>query len=502
MYRMLQVGCGPTGTSMLRQLLPRLADSGIPALYEVADPALMGPGLAFSTPYDQHLLNVRADRMSLHPDDKREFARWRLREAPRWTADFPDSAPGWHDYPPRRLFGMYARDVLDDALRATEQRVELTRDRVVAVRRDGDGRWRCRFSSGRAATYDRVVLTLGHLPSARYSAHDDRPAFLRDPWGGGLDLPGRLRVGVIGTRLTGVDVALALRERGHTGPVLLASRSGWLPSVKGTVTAYELAHLPGFVAERRGQEGMTSLRAVAQAIAREVQDAEGTPVRWADALCPPASSADTLRAELTIAESGRPVGWQSVLGAVVPWVPALWGLLDSPGRELLMSTYIGIWAVRIASFPAVSARRLLEMIDDGRLAVRSGLTGVRPSGAGHLMCFSDGGTVPVDVVVNATGPGYGRGSLEASELTRDLLRSGTAAIHRFGGIAVDEQTFEARGADGANAPGLHVTGDLTRGVWLATNAVENTVRQSMQLAEVIRRGLVSGSCRSRPGADT
>jgi hypothetical protein len=71
-YRVLQVGCGPTGTSVLRELLPRLAD--VPLAYEVADPAVMGPGLAFSTPWDLHLLNVRAGRMSPHPTDKAEFA--------------------------------------------------------------------------------------------------------------------------------------------------------------------------------------------------------------------------------------------------------------------------------------------------------------------------------------------------------------------------------------------------------------------------------------------
>jgi uncharacterized NAD(P)/FAD-binding protein YdhS len=129
------------------------------------------------------------------------------------------------------------------------------------------------------------------------------------------------------------------------------------------------------------------------------------------------------------------------------------------------------------------------MMDDGRLTVRPGLIGVRPSGSGYEMCFADASPVPVDVVVNATGPGYGRDSLLAAPLTRDLLSSRTAVAHRFGGIAVDERTFEVRGADGIVAPGLHVVGDLTRGVWLATNAVENSVSQAAQLADVVAGAL-------------
>jgi uncharacterized NAD(P)/FAD-binding protein YdhS len=115
------------------------------------------------------------------------------------------------------------------------------------------------------------------------------------------------------------------------------------------------------------------------------------------------------------------------------------------------------------------------------------------------MCFGDGTAVPVDVVVNATGPGYGRDSLEAVALTRDLLRSGAVVPHRFGGIPVDERTFEALDTDGVAIQGLHVVGDLTRGVWLATNAVENSVRQAANLATVVAGDLVSGSCRSHPG---
>jgi len=103
------------------------------------------------------------------------------------------------------------------------------------------------------------------------------------------------------------------------------------------------------------------------------------------------------------------------------------------------------------------------------------------------MHFADGRIRVVDVVVNATGPGYGRDSLDAAELTSDLVRTGTAVPHRWGGIEIDEDTFEARGARGATAPGLYVVGDLTRGVWLATNAVQNSVSQAARLAEVLAR---------------
>jgi uncharacterized NAD(P)/FAD-binding protein YdhS len=134
------------------------------------------------------------------------------------------------------------------------------------------------------------------------------------------------------------------------------------------------------------------------------------------------------------------------------------------------------------------------MMDRGQLAVRHGLTAVEHAGRGYRMRFGDGDEV-VDAVVNATGPGFGRESLNAVALTRDLLASAVAVPHRYGGIVVDAHTFEAVDAHGTAARGLHALGDLTRGVWLATNAVENTVRQTVTLAEVLTRLLSAG-----PGA--
>lgn len=461
---------------MLRQLLPRLAQTGVEVRLEVCDPAEMGPGLAFSTPYDLHLLNIRADLMSLSPDDKGEFARWRARHAG------PSTAGGTDDYPPRRVFGNYARTVLAETLRTARgagQRVEQSAERAVALWRAGDGGWCCRFSSGRSAIYRTVILALGHLPSRRYSPADGGPSFLPSPWSD-LVLPVDHTVGIIGTRLTGIDAALALRERGHAGPIVMASRSGRLPSVKGRhAVPAELRLLPSFVRGHRA--GTATLRQVAEVIGREIESAVERPIDWTAALHPPPTTPAELRRDL----ESTTLAWQPVLAAIVPWVPDLWRILDAPGRDLFMCSYLPLWAGRIASFPAITARRLLEMMDSGQLTVRGGLATIESAGARHRMRFDDGRWLDAGVIINATGPGYGPDSLAANPLTAQLLRGGLAVPHRHGGIAVDLRTLQVTNSRGLPEKGLHVIGDLTRGEFLATNAIENTVRQSVQLAEIV-----------------
>ncbi|HEU5158178.1 MAG TPA: FAD/NAD(P)-binding protein [Streptosporangiaceae bacterium] len=492
-WRVLQVGCGPSGVSLLRQLLPRLAQAGTEVRLDVCDPAEAGPGpgLAFSTPYDLHLLNVRADLMSLDADDKGEFARWRAGLAGRPPGGAGPSTGGAaagrddEDYPPRRLFGDYARTVLADTLRtarAAGQRVEVSAERAVALWPAGAGTWRCRFASGRSAAYQTVILALGHLPSRRYSPAEGGPSFFASPWGE-LAVDSAHTVGIVGTRLTGIDAALALRERGHVGPIVMASRSGRLPSIKGRVAPAELRVLPRFV---RGHDtGTATLRQVAEVIGQEIEYAEERPIDWTAALHPPPTTTAELRRGLEAVDAP----WQAVLFAIVRWVPELWRILNPPGRDLFMSSYLSLWAGRIASFPAITARRLLTMMDSGQLTVRGGLTAIEPAGGRHRMRFADGGPLGADVVINATGPGFGPDSLAANPVTAHLLRTGVVVPHRHGGIAVDLHTLEVTDARGRPRRGLHAIGDLTRGEFLATNAVENTVRQSVQLAEVLTRQL-------------
>ena len=70
--RIAIIGGGFSGTALAVQLLRR---SGGPVTL-IERSGAWGPGLAYGTRCDRHLLNVRAERMSLFPDDPDHFTRW------------------------------------------------------------------------------------------------------------------------------------------------------------------------------------------------------------------------------------------------------------------------------------------------------------------------------------------------------------------------------------------------------------------------------------------
>ena len=103
--RIVIVGGGCSGMLVAFQLLRK----GFRDSLTIVEPrAELGRGLAYSTTFDGHLLNVPAERMSALPEQPSHFLEW-LR-----GCGFPNAAPGV--FAPRRLYGEYLGSLLRDAL--------------------------------------------------------------------------------------------------------------------------------------------------------------------------------------------------------------------------------------------------------------------------------------------------------------------------------------------------------------------------------------------------
>jgi uncharacterized NAD(P)/FAD-binding protein YdhS len=64
----------------------------------------LGRGLAYSTAFDQHLLNVPAEKMSAFPDRPLHFLDWLRARTP--------ACPAVGFFAPRKVYGEYLEDVL------------------------------------------------------------------------------------------------------------------------------------------------------------------------------------------------------------------------------------------------------------------------------------------------------------------------------------------------------------------------------------------------------
>ncbi|MGO4258562.1 FAD/NAD(P)-binding protein [Marmoricola sp. RAF53] len=423
----------------------------------VVDPTpRVGTGTAFGTTDDDHLLNVPAAGMSALPEDPGHFVAWRRRTSPRTAQPY--------EFVPRREYGRYLDETLRAALAESAGDVTLTHlpRTAVSVDRDADG-VRVGLDDGASVRGDALVLGTGLPgPAADWAPPElaGSAFFVPDPWApGALDVLVRDRVGpadvlLVGTGLTGVDVALTLTRDSRPERVVHAvSRSGRFPH------RHASAMLPPAIPE--------------------IGDWGGTV----------ASIRERARQHLAqVAADGG--DWRPAVDGLRFQVSALWNRLSEEDRLTFLTEDAAGWnRLRHRMSPA-SHHRVGRLVEDGRVTVAAGqVTAVEPLIQGGLRVrLDDGSTRDVGWVVNCTGPRQDVRRLH-DPLLDDLLRTRShgqsLAVVATAGMGL--RTADGRLLDftGRTALPVWALGALRRGELWESTAVPEIRAQAVGLAAAL-----------------
>src|SRR5262245_43471464 len=226
--RIAIIGAGFSGSLLAVQLLQRFLPNA--RIYLIEKNAQFGRGLAYSTGNPNHMLNVRAGRMSAFADEPDHFAQW-LRSYATAKGEAEAGWSGSDQFVPRRLYGAYIQDLLGNEIwqAGNGRNLYLVPDEAVALWQRPDG-LSLQVRSGRTYEIDVAVLATGNFP------HDDSAAHhFVNPWSpqalAGLEP--EAPVLLIGTGLTMIDTVISLLDQAHSGPIHAVSRRGLLPRRHG-----------------------------------------------------------------------------------------------------------------------------------------------------------------------------------------------------------------------------------------------------------------------------
>ena len=206
------VGGGASGVLLAAQLV-RKSRLRVALIERDAHPGL---GVAYSTHCLGHLLNVRASDMTALADEPDHFVQWLARD---------DRGFGPADFVPRAIYGQYLQDLLADAVRRSDGRLQVIGGNVVAIRHEKDG-VELDIEDHAPLRARKAVLATGHRPPSR-----DCGAYYGNPWRDEAiaGLAPDASILLIGTSLTMIDVLISLLEYGHKGPIVALSRRGLVP---------------------------------------------------------------------------------------------------------------------------------------------------------------------------------------------------------------------------------------------------------------------------------
>ncbi len=400
-----------------------------------------GPGLAYSTNDQHHLLNVRASNMSAYADKPEDFAHWLKSK----TGAEPTA------FATRQRYGQYAETVLKRAQRARMfGGFQRLRDEAIACR-PGSGWWQVTTASGKTLEANAVVLALGNQSVSHPSIFVEAGIEPIEPWDAkGLQRIGRGDVLLIGAGLTMIDVALSLADKSRIKTIYALSRRGLTPRM----------HLD------------------------PPMPAPSTPLQL------PQNLSDALhefrREVRAMAERGEP--WQLAVDRMRSVTPSLWRALPLAAQQRFLRHLRVWWDVhRHRAAPEIAAKAQ-ALHESGRLRVLAGeIVSVTKTGKTFEVYHRQRGSMvrhrlDVSAIVNCTG---GNPDLTRSTdiLISQLIGEGIARPHPNGyGFDLDENA-RVIGMSGVAQPGVYAIGPITQGAFWESTAVPEIRARSAAIAE-------------------
>jgi uncharacterized NAD(P)/FAD-binding protein YdhS len=448
------IGGGAAAATLVSELLERRTPKPLHLTW-FAGSAEPGRGVAYGTPSDRHLLNVRAASMGMFVSKPGGFLEF---------AQASDPSVKGSDFLPRRLYGDFLRSRVDAAVAGARQLghdinlVPFCADSLVP---SSEG-ITIGYGEGEEAHAEAAVLAIGSLPPRPLKGVEDAALasgrYVTDPWpylaaAEGDDRP--LRVLVIGLGLTAVDVVLELSARWPNARFTALSRHGHLPE----------PHLAA--ASAPSDDG--------NELAEQMRD-DPNIRNWLHRLREATESADD---------------WRTVVDSMRPHTQGLWQELPPSERSRFLRHARWAWERARHRMPpqvAASVARLEKADKLHRLRGRMQSVSLRMDGDLDVVRRETGTehtvTETYDIVIQTVGLNTDTLRTEHT-LMRQLVIDDLVTPDRMGlGLAAqpDGHLLDGNGEPRGN---LFAIGSLLRGALWESTAIPEIRKQAQSLANLL-----------------
>ncbi|MDR6688309.1 putative NAD(P)/FAD-binding protein YdhS [Arthrobacter sp. 1088] len=492
--RIAMVGLGTAGACMLdglEQALGNQSDISLTLYDASAEP---WRGRVFQADSPCVLANISAAGMSIRYGDPSHAEQWLTRKGYMAGVRAQDA------FLSREIYGNYIAEHAGDLVRDLKRRgwrVEIVQQRVTSVAPIGSSGYILE-TDARRDEFDYVILCAGGSVLGCPFDLDGFDGYIADPYPAREQLsgiPGDAAVGVLGSGLTAVDVTVALRERGHIGPIRMYSRSGTLPLVRRSGPSWTGKYLTTENVLTLARSG-TYLRLddAEQLFDQEVRAWGGEP-RGLFPHLRLSRTRDDLRWQLERPYDSTDLETYIFQKSILVWQDIWYSLSPNDKNRTLASpsTMRSIMS-RCCPMPPQNGERILEMLEAGQLEVKGGLKHVQYRREAFGVQLATG-REQVDYVVNAvTPPSYGVHP-NVEQLVNSAVTHGLARRHHAGGLEVAASSSAVIGGRGSG--NLFALGDLTHGAYFFTSGTPALVYRSADIAKAIHDDIKERTTRHR-----
>lgn len=310
-----------------------------------------------------------------------------------------------------------------------------------------------------------AIITIGHiiehkspnfLNNINYCAAS---IFLSKSFG---EIKDYKKIGIIGSRLTAIDIVTFLTNIGYNNKIYMFSREGALPTVRGkklTVPTKIFNSISSKDISQINVEQMVDL------IFSEINNILPTPITK-DVLFRQYNPLLRLRQELFLANC-KEILWQAALSSIAEKISVIWPILNENTKLDFMSKYYSKWLQYLGAFPIPSATLIYNLIRRKQLELYQ-LESILYNKHHFQIITTKGEYISeIEYLVDATGF-YNNIEKCSSQLIQNLLSQRIVTRNTIAGVNVDYTSCQVQGHNGLFENNIYALGDITRGVHLTT----------------------------------
>ncbi|RDV16027.1 hypothetical protein DXT99_06565 [Pontibacter diazotrophicus] len=492
------VGGGANGAATFIHLVLKLITEPIQAcvsLVLIEKDEEFGPGLAYGTEERGHILNTAAGLMGIFAEEPMHFVTWLQQNQSMVQEKFPGVEIHAHAYVPRRLYGQYVKDVLEEYVQLARQHemdVKLLRDEAVDAEVAEDNVV-LKLESGGTVEADVAVLATGTPKPSNFTHLRSSPHYFDFPWPAHpflKTIPRDAAVSILGTSLTAIDTVVAFLDHGHTGKLTLYSRHGLLPRIQTPFdVSFEREILTRENIRKIIRQKKRALRAkdLFRLFQAEAERVMGKQDDWKKFNRVDKPHLELLKYDVEVAKKGEST-FQNIAFSTRYLAFHVWKLLPAKERVLFMKWFGPHWDINRHGMPLQNGYKLLKMLESGQLTIKAHSSNVEWKKDEKLfyMHLDDGKVDKAPYLINATGTAKKVKNMEVP-LLQELLRKALIVPHQAGGVQADPHTLQLHVPDHPDAP-LYGVGQLLVGELFDTNSVWfNVARIDYMTTDILRR---------------
>lgn len=443
------IGAGPSGISAYLQLVKQ-QHTELTSI-TLFDPQGVGNSFSFNTDLASSLTNTSVGVTSLYADDKLDYFKWLQDKKPELNASSAD-------FLSRFYFNEYCQDRFQQskeyaATFGCTTFVEHAEVKKLAFKQE---RMIVTTQLNIDFEFDAVILSTGICTSMPQGIGQECANVLATPYPERHFLSrvnNRSNVLILGSKLSAIDVAVAIHNHYPDAQMTMVSRSGELPSVRNSLLIKKT--------------GLSDL---------EVLSSLGT-----NSCSPETSVADKLKADIASCKS-KQNQWEDIVGQFIEefneQVPSM-----SSTRQAQLSSKFGYFIKQyVSSFPLVNAEIVLKAITTGKLnIILRDLSEYLYIKDNQVYGNESGDIKPYDLVVNASG-------ITHQPLEEELigqLSAFSVRQNQSGGLHIDAETMKVQSNN--NLVPLYMIGGPATGEVPITNYVRSSVTQAQKIVADIAK---------------